>query len=181
MLNSSLLKVNRFLRISSSRAWMYRTEESHIDVLVWEIIPPCVSCAGWWWLGNNSKLWTSCWQVATWWQSAYFCRISCCAVESFFRETSGLDLQLLNFLPLRITLSICTQLSLWEKKLTPLADPETFLNPFTVRARLHSVIQMYTRQLICTSLNVTKKGTILSCISLQCLRSQTNHRPISIF
>lgn len=105
------------------------------------------SYTGWLRLGNNSRLWTSCWQVTTWWWPGYsiFVFLMCCValLSVFSIKTSGSDLH--PFLPLRVTLSIGTQLRLWESTCPLWQTLRAFRNPFTLSVLLHSLTHSFTR------------------------------------
>lgn len=135
---------------------MYSGEESCRDVLTlsawlrWGFEPLCVLgdkalTLVWLRLGNNSRLWTSCWQFTTWWWPGYsiFVFLMCCvALLSIFSiKTSGSDLHL--FLPLRVTLSIGTQLRLWESTCPIWQTLRALRNPFTLSALLHSLTHSF--------------------------------------
>ncbi len=100
MLNSFLWTLNGFCKsILGPETRMCSGEESCRDVLTlsaglrWGFEPLCLLgdkalTLVWLRLGNNSRLWTSCWQVTTWWWLFYFglFDVLCCTLECFLHQ-----------------------------------------------------------------------------------------------
>lgn len=163
MLNSFLWTLNGFFKsILGPETRMYSGEESCRDALTlsaglrWGFEPLCLLgdkalTLVWLRLGNNSRLWTSCWQVTTWWWLFYLCLLMCCValLIVFSIKTSGSDLHL--FLPLRVTLSIGTQLRLWESTCSIWQTLRALRNPFTLSELLHSLSPFSERYTSCTA------------------------------